>query len=164
MQCWLSSLGVDRRLADKYAQSGWLERLGHGAINGPVQRSTGPVAQSTRFLRKPSSASPVHPGESPRLSCAATRNTWRLSTRGCPIRTSPARSCQPGSEVHPGPEPVTLVTTRVRGYRKGHVHTSGRRGRPRGRDTRAGGFEMPYPCAATVILRRGIPFMESLTS
>ena len=28
---WLSSLGVDRRLADKYVQSGWLERLGHGA-------------------------------------------------------------------------------------------------------------------------------------
>ena len=28
---WLSRKGVDRRLADKYVQSGWLERLGHGA-------------------------------------------------------------------------------------------------------------------------------------
>lgn len=28
---WLSSQGVDRRLADKYVQSGWLTRLGHGA-------------------------------------------------------------------------------------------------------------------------------------
>ena len=28
---WLSSKGVDRRLADKYVQSGWLTRLGHGA-------------------------------------------------------------------------------------------------------------------------------------
>ena len=29
---WLDSLGVDRRLADKYVKSGWLERLGHGAF------------------------------------------------------------------------------------------------------------------------------------
>jgi hypothetical protein len=30
-QRWLSRKGVDRRLADKYVQSGWLKRLGHGA-------------------------------------------------------------------------------------------------------------------------------------
>ena len=28
---WLRSEGVDHRLADKYVQSGWLKRLGHGA-------------------------------------------------------------------------------------------------------------------------------------
>jgi hypothetical protein len=28
---WLRSKSVDHRLADKYVQSGWLERLGHGA-------------------------------------------------------------------------------------------------------------------------------------
>jgi hypothetical protein len=28
---WLANLGIDRRLADKYVQSGWLERLGYGA-------------------------------------------------------------------------------------------------------------------------------------
>lgn len=28
---WLTSLDIDRRLADKYVKSGWLERLGHGA-------------------------------------------------------------------------------------------------------------------------------------
>ncbi len=27
---WLSRSGIDRRLADKYVRSGWLERLGHG--------------------------------------------------------------------------------------------------------------------------------------
>ena len=30
-QCWLTKLGLDFRLADKYVRSGWLERLGHGA-------------------------------------------------------------------------------------------------------------------------------------
>ena len=30
-QHWLNSKGVDFRLADKYARSGWLKRLGHGA-------------------------------------------------------------------------------------------------------------------------------------
>lgn len=30
-QTWLNTLGIDFRLADKYVQSGWLERLGHGA-------------------------------------------------------------------------------------------------------------------------------------
>jgi len=30
-QRWLTKLGVDFRLADKYVRSGWLERLGHGA-------------------------------------------------------------------------------------------------------------------------------------
>ncbi|VAW79982.1 hypothetical protein MNBD_GAMMA13-2061 [hydrothermal vent metagenome] len=30
-QRWLTSKGVDYRLADKYVRSGWLKRLGHGA-------------------------------------------------------------------------------------------------------------------------------------
>lgn len=30
-QRWLTSQGVDSRLADKYVRSGWLKRLGHGA-------------------------------------------------------------------------------------------------------------------------------------
>ena len=30
-QRWLTSKGVDYRLADKYVRSGWLKRFGHGA-------------------------------------------------------------------------------------------------------------------------------------
>ena len=56
---WLNSRGVDRRLADKYVQSGWLERLGHGAYKraGAIVDWVGAVHALQTQL-----ALAVHPG------------------------------------------------------------------------------------------------------
>ena len=69
---WLNSRGVDHRLADKYVQSGWLERLGHGAYKraGATVDWAGAVHALQSQL-----ALAVHPG-----GIRTSLSDWRCSS------------------------------------------------------------------------------------
>jgi hypothetical protein len=107
---WLSSLGVDRRLADKYVQSGWLERLGHGAYMraGSTVDWVGAVyALQTQLTLD------VHPGGITAIELRGYTQYLSLGAREVVLFGNPGTKLPAWFEAHAWSRPVTLVTTGV---------------------------------------------------
>ena len=107
---WLSSLGVDRRLANKYVQSGWLERLGHGAYKraGATVDWVGAVHALQTQL-----ALAVHPGGMTAIELRGYTHYLSFGARGVVLFGHPGTKLPAWFEAHSWPRPVTLVTTGI---------------------------------------------------
>ena len=81
---WLNTRGIDRRLADKYVQSGWMERLGHGAYK---RAGASGLRGYTHYLS--------------------------LGARAVVLFGNPGTKLPAWFEAHAWSRPVTLVTTGV---------------------------------------------------
>ena len=107
---WLNTRGVDRRLADKYVQSGWLERLGHGAY----QRAGASVDWfgAVRALQT-QLALAVHPGGITAIELRGYTHYLSFGARSVVLFGNPGMKLPAWFEAHTWSRPVTLVTTGV---------------------------------------------------
>ena len=107
---WLTSLGVDRRLADKYVQSGWLERLGHGAYKraGAIVDWVGAVHALQTQL-----ALAVHPGGITAIELRGYTHYLSFGAREAVLFGNAGTKLPAWFEAHSWSRPVTLVTTGV---------------------------------------------------
>lgn len=107
---WLNTRGVDRRLADKYVQSGWLERLGHGAYKraGASVDWFGAVhALQTQLTLA------VHPGGITAIELRGYTHYLSFGARAVALFGNPGAKLPAWFEAHTWSRPVTLVTTGV---------------------------------------------------
>lgn len=107
---WLKSNGVDRRLADKYVQSGWLERLGHGAYKragATVDWTAAVHALQTQLGLN------VHPGGITAIELRGYTHYLAFGAREVVLFGHPGTKIPAWFEGHPWSRPVTLVTTGV---------------------------------------------------
>lgn len=107
---WLSSLGVDRRLADKYVQSGWLQRLGHGAYKRAG--ATVDWAGAVHALQTQLGVA-VHPGGISAIELRGYAHYLAFGTREVVLFGHPGTKLPAWFEAHSWSRPVTLVTTGV---------------------------------------------------
>ncbi|MBK6287588.1 MAG: type IV toxin-antitoxin system AbiEi family antitoxin [Gammaproteobacteria bacterium] len=107
---WLSSLGVDRRLADKYVQSGWLERLGHGAYKRAG--ATVDWAGAVHALQAQLGVA-VHPGGISAIELRGYTHYLAFGAREVVLFGHPGTKLPAWFEAHSWSRPVTLVTTGV---------------------------------------------------
>ncbi|MEN9808253.1 MAG: hypothetical protein RL756_2773 [Pseudomonadota bacterium] len=107
---WLSSLGVDRRLADKYVQSGWLERIGHGAYRRAGTHINWIGAVQT--LQKQLSLT-VHPGGITALELHGYSHYVAFGPREVLLFGNPGTKLPAWFEAYPWSRPVRLVTSRL---------------------------------------------------
>ncbi|MEE4277429.1 MAG: type IV toxin-antitoxin system AbiEi family antitoxin [Halieaceae bacterium] len=107
---WLNTRGVDHRLADKYVQSGWLERLGHGAYKraGASVDWLGAVHALQTQL-----ALAVHPGGITAIELRGYTHYLSLGARAVVLFGNPGTKLPAWFEAHAWSRPVTLVTTGV---------------------------------------------------
>ncbi|MGB5199791.1 MAG: type IV toxin-antitoxin system AbiEi family antitoxin [Sedimenticolaceae bacterium] len=105
---WLNSRGVDRRLADKYVQSGWLERLGHGAYKraGAIVDWVGAVHALQTQL-----ALAVHPGGITAVELRGYSHFLAFGAREVILFGNPGTKLPAWFAAHTWSRPVTLVTT-----------------------------------------------------
>ena len=107
---WLSNKGVDRRLADKYVQSGWLERLGHGAYKrtGAMVDWPGAVhALQTQLGLN------LHPGGITAIELRGYAHYLAFGLREVVLFGKPGTKLPAWFQGHRWSRPVTLVTTTV---------------------------------------------------
>ena len=107
---WLNSRGVDRRLADKYVQSGWLERLGHGAYKragATVDWASAVHALQTQL------ALAVHPGGITAIELRGYTHYVAFGAREVILFGNPGTKLPAWFEARTWSRPVTLVTTSV---------------------------------------------------
>lgn len=107
---WINTLGVDRRLADKYVQSGWLERLGHGAFKraGASVDWFGAVHALQTQL-----ALAVHPGGITAIELRGYTHYLSFSARAVVLFGNPGTKLPAWFEAHTWSRRVMLVTTGV---------------------------------------------------
>ena len=107
---WLNSRGVDRRLANKYVQSGWLERIGHGAYKraGATVDWAGAVHALQTQL-----ALAVHPGGITAIELRGYTHYLSLGAREVVLFGNPGTKLPAWFQAHAWSRPVTLVTTGV---------------------------------------------------
>jgi hypothetical protein len=107
---WLNTRGVDRRLADKYVKSGWLERLGHGAYKraGASVDWFGAVHTLQTQL-----ALAVHPGGITAIELRGYTHYLSFGARAVVLFGNPGTKLPAWFEAHDWSRPVTLVTTGV---------------------------------------------------
>ena len=107
---WLNRRSVDRRLADKYVQSGWLERLGHGAYKraGSTVDWVGAVSALQTQLTLD-----VHPGGITAIELRGYTQYLSLGAREVVLFGNPGTKLPAWFETHAWSRPVTLVTTGV---------------------------------------------------
>jgi len=107
---WLSSLGVDRRLADKYVQSGWLERLSHGAYKrtGATVDWAGAVHALQTQL-----ALAVRPGGITAIELRGYTHYLSFGAREVVLFGNTGTKLPAWFEAHSWSRPVMLVTTGV---------------------------------------------------
>jgi hypothetical protein len=107
---WLGGVGVDRRLADKYVQSGWLERLGHGVYKraGATVDWVGAVHALQTQL-----ALAVHPGGISAIELRGYTHYLSFGAREVVLFGHPGTKLPAWFEAHSWSRPVTLVTTGV---------------------------------------------------
>lgn len=107
---WLNSLGVDHRLADKYVQSGWLERLGHGAYRraGATVDWVGAVLALQTQL-----GLGVHPGGITAIELRGYTHYLAFGARDVVLFGHPGTKLPAWFQAHTWSRPVTLVTTGV---------------------------------------------------
>lgn len=107
---WLNSRGVDRRLADKYVQSGWLERLGHGAYKraGSTVDWVGAVyALQTQLTLN------VHPGGITAIELRGYTHYLAFGAREVVLFGNTGTKLPAWFEAHAWSRPVKLVTTGI---------------------------------------------------
>ena len=107
---WLKPRGVDRRLADKYVQSGWLERLGHGAYKraGASVDWFGAVhALQTQLTLA------VHPGGITAIELRGYTHYLSFGARAVVLFGNPGAKLPAWFEAHTWSRRVMLVTTGV---------------------------------------------------
>ena len=107
---WLRSRGVDRRLADKYVQSGWLERLGHGAYKrtGATVDWAGAVHALQTQL-----GLDLHPGGMTAIDLRGYAHYLAFGRREVVLFGKPGTKLPAWFESHQWSRQVTLVTTGV---------------------------------------------------
>ncbi len=107
---WLSSQGVDRRLADKYVQSGWLTRLGHGAYlrTGSSVDWPGAVHALQTQLKLD-----VYPGAITALELRGYAHYLALGGRDVILFGKAGTKLPSWFANHRWSQPVTLVTSNV---------------------------------------------------
>lgn len=107
---WMRSRGVDRRLADKYVQSGWLERLGHGAYKrtGETVDWAGAVHALQRQL-----GLDLHPGGMTAIELRGYAHYLAFGGREVFLFGRPGTRLPAWFEGRRWSRPVTLVTTGV---------------------------------------------------
>jgi hypothetical protein len=107
---WLTSRGVDRRLADKYVQSGWLERLGHGAYKraGATVDWAGAVHALQTQL-----GLAVHPGGITAIELRGYTHYLAFGAREVVLFGNPGTKLPAWFKDHSWSRPVSLVTTGV---------------------------------------------------
>jgi len=107
---WLSSRGVDRRLADKYVQSGWLERLGHGAYKrtgATVDWAGAVLALQTQL------GLDLHPGGITAIELRGYAHYLAFRRREIVLFGKPGMKLPAWFDGRQWSRPVTLVTTGV---------------------------------------------------
>ena len=107
---WLNTRGVDRRLADKYVQSGWLERLGHGVYKraGASVEWFGAVHALQTQL-----ALAVHPGGITAIELRGYTHYLSFGARVVVLFGNPGTKLPAWFETHTWSRRVTLLTTGV---------------------------------------------------
>ena len=101
---WLSSLGVDRRLADKYVQSGWLQRLSHGAYKRAG--ATVDWAGAVHALQTQLGVA-VHPGGISAIELRGYAHYLAFGTREVVLFGHPGTKLPAWFEAHSWSRPVT---------------------------------------------------------
>lgn len=107
---WLNSHGVDRRLADKYVQSSWLERVGHGAYKrvGAMVDWTGAVhALQTQLCLA------VHPGGITAMELRGYAHYLSFGAREVVLFGPPGTKLPAWFRNQLWSRPVSLITTGV---------------------------------------------------
>jgi hypothetical protein len=105
---WLISRGVDRRLADKYVKSGWLERLGHGAYQRAGAKVDWPGA--VHALQHQLGLA-VHPGGITAFELRGYMHDLALGAREVVLFGSPGTTLPVWLKDHAWSRPLTLVRT-----------------------------------------------------
>lgn len=111
-QTWLNSHGIDRRLADKYVRSGWLERFGHGAYVrlGSDVTWVGAVHALQKQLRLD-----LHPGAMTAFELRGYAHYIPLGERVVTLFGGEGTALPAWFEDREWAQPVKLLTTRVFG-------------------------------------------------
>ena len=107
---WLKSEGVDHRLASKYVQSGWLNRLGHGAyvrVGSSVDWTGGVHALQTQL------GLDVHLGAVTAMDLRGHAHYLALGGRTVVLFGKPGTKLPAWFCAHQWSQPFTLVTTGV---------------------------------------------------
>ncbi len=104
---WLNSLGVDRRLADKYVRSGWLERLGRGAYKRAG--TTVDWVDAVHALQT-QLALPAHPGGVTAIELRGYAHYISFGAREVVLFGSPGTKLPAWFRTYPWSRPITLVT------------------------------------------------------
>ena len=107
---WLHGLGVDRRLADKYVQSGWLERLGHGAYKRAGARVDWIGAIHALQMQFDLA---VHPGGITAIELRGYAHYVSFGTREVVLFGYPGAKLPAWFEAQAWSRPVRFVTTGV---------------------------------------------------
>ena len=107
---WLNSRGVDRRLADKYVQSGWLKRLGHGAYLRTGSTVDWPGGVQTLQTQL---GLDVYPGAITALELRGYAHYLALRGREVILFGKVGTKLPAWFANHQWSQPVTLVTTNV---------------------------------------------------
>jgi hypothetical protein len=107
---WLTSRGVDRRLADKYVQSGWLERLGHGAYKRAGATVDWPGAVHALQTQL---GLTLHPGGITAVELRGYAHYLAFGGRKVVLFGNPGTKLPAWFEGQSWSRPVTLVTTSV---------------------------------------------------
>lgn len=107
---WLKSKGVDRRLADKYVQSGWLIRLGHGAYLRAGSSVDWPGGVQTLQTQL---GLDIHPGAITAIELRGYAHYLALGGREVILFGKAGMKLPAWFAEHQWTQPVTLVTTGV---------------------------------------------------
>lgn len=107
---WLKSKGVDRRLADKYVQSGWLIRLGHGAYLRAGSSADWPGGVQTLQTQL---GLDIHPGAITAIELRGYAHYLALGGREVILFGKAGMKLPAWFAEHQWTQPVTLVTTGV---------------------------------------------------
>ena len=105
---WLKSKGVDRRLADKYVQSGWLKRIGHGAylrVGSTVDWPGGVQTLQNQL------GLDLHPGAMTAMELRGYAHHLAFGGRRIILFGKSRTKLPAWFADHPWSHPVTLVTT-----------------------------------------------------
>lgn len=107
---WLRSRGVDRRLADKYVRSGWLERLGRGAYKRSGAQVDWPGAIHATQIQLHLD---LHPGAITAIELRGYAHYLTFGEREVLLFGTPGTRLPAWFEGQPWSRPVALVTTGV---------------------------------------------------
>lgn len=107
---WLRSEGVDRRLADKYVQSGWIDRLGHGAY---IRAGSSVDWNGGVFALQSQLGLDVHPGAVTAMELRGFAHYLALRGREVILFGKPGIKLPSWFKRHRWSQPVSLVTTSI---------------------------------------------------